>query len=148
MEDEKYVDEGWKESVAREKDLLRKKTEQKQSSQDLSANRPEPPVPQTQKKVKQTQQSTSINFLNYISSLVYQAMVFLGEIPNPITNEMEENLEQAKLMVETLILIREKTSGNLTQEESDLLNASLYELQMKFVEKSQKDSVQSPRQRP
>ncbi|OGX09749.1 MAG: hypothetical protein A2Y05_01070 [Omnitrophica WOR_2 bacterium GWA2_53_43] len=79
--------------------------------------------------------------MNYISGLAYQAMVFLGEIPNPVTNASEKNLEQAKFVIETLILLQEKTKGNLTQKESDVLNTAAYELQMKFVEVSEKETV-------
>src|SRR3989338_8598641 len=132
MENEKYVDEGWKESVAKEKE----RTQVQPGSQ---------PPPSQQASVKQEEpvKPSVINFVNYISSLVYQAMIFLGEVPNPVTEEIEENPEQAKFIVDTLILLREKTKGNLTKQESDLLNGSLYELQMKFVEKSQKSSSRS-----
>ena len=68
-------------------------------------------------------------------------MVFLGEIPNPVTNTSEKNPEQAKFVIETLILLQEKTKGNLTRKESDVLNTAAYELQMKFVEASEKETV-------
>ena len=61
-------------------------------------------------------------------------MVFLGEIPNPMTNKEDVNLPQAKLIIDTLLLLREKTKGNLSKEEENILNGSLYELQLKFVE--------------
>ncbi|MBF0478742.1 MAG: DUF1844 domain-containing protein [Candidatus Omnitrophica bacterium] len=75
-----------------------------------------------------------IDFLNYVLSLGYQAMVFLGEIPNPSTNKEEKNLDQAKLLIDTLVMLKEKTRGNLTEEEANLLENSLAELQMKYVE--------------
>ena len=79
-----------------------------------------------------------LDFFNYIASLGFQAMIFLGEMPNPITNQTEKNLKQAKFLIDTLVLIREKTTGNLNKEEGELLNSSIYELQKRFVEIAQK----------
>lgn len=79
-----------------------------------------------------------LNFFNYIASLGFQTMIFLGEMPNPVTNQIEKNLKQAKFLIDTLIILREKTKGNLTKEEDDLLNGSIYELQLRYVELSKK----------
>ena len=67
-----------------------------------------------------------------------QAMIFLGEIPNPMTNATEKHLDQAKLLIDTLAMLKEKTEGNLNDEENNALNNFLYELQMKYVEIAQK----------
>ena len=75
-----------------------------------------------------------LDFFNYVGSLGFQAMIFLGEVPNPITNKEEKNLKQAKFLIDTLVLIKEKTMGNLTKEEGELINGSIYELQRRFVE--------------
>ncbi len=80
-----------------------------------------------------------LDFFNYVASLGFQAMIFLGEMPNPVTNKEEKNLKQAKFLIDTLALIREKTIGNLTKEEGELLNGSIYELQRRFVEIAQKE---------
>jgi len=80
-----------------------------------------------------------LDFFNYVASLGFQAMIFLGEVPNPMTNQPEKNLKQAKFLIDTLVLIREKTVGNLTKEEGELLNGSVYELQRRFVEIAQKE---------
>ena len=80
-----------------------------------------------------------LDFFNYVASLGFQAMIFLGEMPNPITNQTEKNLKQAKFLIDTLVLIREKTTGNLNKEEAELLNSSIYELQRRFVEIAQKE---------
>ena len=81
-----------------------------------------------------------LDFFNYVASLGFQAMIFLGEMPNPITNQPEKNLKQAKFLIDTLVLIREKTTGNLNKEEAELLNGSIYELQRRFVEIAQKET--------
>jgi hypothetical protein len=80
-----------------------------------------------------------LDFFNYVASLGFQAMIFLGEMPNPLTNQIEKNLKQAKFLIDTLVLIREKTVGNLTKEEGELINGSIFELQRRFVEIAQKE---------
>ena len=77
-----------------------------------------------------------LDFFNYIASLGFQTMIFLGEMPNPITNQVEKNLKQAKFLIDTLVILRDKTKGNLSKEEDDLLNGSIYELQLRFVDLS------------
>ena len=74
-------------------------------------------------------QKPQLDFFNYIASLGFQTMIFLGEMPNPITNQVEKNLKQAKFLIDTLVILRDKTKGNLSKEEDDLLNGSIYELQ-------------------
>ena len=62
------------------------------------------------------------------------AALFLGQIPNPKTGEGEVNLELAKMFIDQLAMIQEKTRGNLTSEESAVLRNALSNLQMAFVE--------------
>ncbi|MFA5087475.1 MAG: DUF1844 domain-containing protein [Candidatus Omnitrophota bacterium] len=132
-EKEKYVDESWKESVEKEKedgpsggpDKLPASVGE-QSEQDLSRGKGPDGSP--------SEESFEINFSNYVASLAFQAMIFLGEIPNPITQKVEKNFKQAKFIIDTLRMMRDKTSGNLDQPEADLLSATLYELQMKYLE--------------
>ena len=113
MDREKSIDESWKNAVGQEK---------KSSTSEAE-------VPD---------QEYEVNFLNYLTSLVVQAMIFLGEVPNPVDGEKTEiNLKQAKLLIDTLLMLREKTKGNLAKEEENFLNMALYELEMKFVEHSQ-----------
>ena len=154
MEREKYVDESWKESAQQEKEKLktvvgsRDQSSKSTAATDLQSSTkedlphtPEPSQNQSHGDPEESSESqeSQISFLNYLSSLAYQAMIFLGEIPNPMTNMPEANLEQAKFIIETLVMLREKTKGNLTKKESDILNTSLYQLQMKYVELYQKE---------
>ena len=128
MEKEKHVDESWKESVETEKKSL--EGDQADPSVESEAQKPAP---------KGQEDDFQLSFINYISSLTFQALIFLGEIPHPGEgNKIESNLVQAKFVIDTLIILRDKTKGNLTQEEDNLLNASIYELQVKYVEHSKK----------
>ena len=62
------------------------------------------------------------------------AALFLGQIPNPKTGEGEVNLELAKMFIDQLAMIQEKTRGNLTNEESTVLRNAISNLQMAYVE--------------
>jgi len=142
MGEEKFIDEDWKESVAREKQQLdnKVKTGSKDKLKEPADSQQKDSSPPDEAE-DNSDQGLDINFINYLSSLVYQAMIFLGEVPHPVTHTIEENHEQAKLMIDTLVILRGKTKGNLNQKESDFLNTSIYELQMKYVEKSQKTNL-------
>ncbi len=122
MTHEKSVDESWKQSAAQEKQKLEKG--EAASPEEQSAGGSDP---------------GELNFINYVTSLALQAMIFLGQIPNPMAdNQVEQNLPQAKFLIDTLVLLRDKTKGNLTKEEDDLLGGSLYELQMLYVQLANK----------
>jgi len=75
------------------------------------------------------------NFTTLISSMAMEALIFLGEIPNPMSKKKEENLDQAKFVIDTISSLKEKTKGNLTAEEANQIDNILYELRTKFVAK-------------
>jgi hypothetical protein len=74
-----------------------------------------------------------IDFPSYVLSYYTQGLVLLGEVPNPYTNKKEEDLEAARHMIDILTMLEEKTQGNLSHEEKQLLESVLYELRMKFM---------------
>jgi len=76
------------------------------------------------------------SFSLFMSSLVTQALISLGEVKNPFSEKSEQNLDQAKFTIDTLEIIREKTKGNLTKDETKLLDTALYDLRMRYIEKS------------
>lgn len=77
----------------------------------------------------------------FISSLTMQAMSALGDIENPVTKKRETNLSHAKFIIDTLVMLQEKTSNNLTKEESEMLEGFLYELRMRFLSKTKGDQT-------
>jgi len=79
-----------------------------------------------------------VTMATFIFSLSSSALVHLGEIPEPETNESRVDLPVAKQIIDTLGMLEEKTKGNLDQDEERLLNAVLYDLRMRFVQKSGK----------
>ena len=75
-----------------------------------------------------------VNFMMFITSLSMQVMMSLGIYPNPVTKKEEKNLGAAKYTIDIIVMIQEKTKGNLTSEESRLIDNILYDLRMKYIE--------------
>ncbi|MDD5679905.1 MAG: DUF1844 domain-containing protein [Candidatus Omnitrophica bacterium] len=76
------------------------------------------------------------DFSLFISSLSMQALILLGEIDSPFTHKKEENLDQAKYVIDTIAMLKDKTNGNLTDDEISVIDNILYELRMKYTAKS------------
>ncbi len=121
---QKKVDESWKSQVEKEKSAPSKGT-----PPPREAGTPSPQRPQ--------ESASSQGFGAFLSSLSMQAMIALGEIPHPMTNAPEEDLEQARYVIDVLGMFQDKTRGNLTPQEEQLLKGLLYELRMKYVAKTQ-----------
>ena len=62
------------------------------------------------------------------------ALQQLGKFVNPITGELERDLHQAKITIDMIAMIQQKTSGNLTKDEKRLLDGVLVDLQMNYVD--------------
>lgn len=73
-------------------------------------------------------------FYSLIFSLYNSAAMSLGKIPNPITNKTESDLDQAHVTIEMLGMLKEKTTGNLSDQEQQFLSAHLSELRLSFAE--------------
>jgi len=83
----------------------------------------------------------SIDFPSYILSYYTQGLVLLGEVPNPYTNNKEEDADGARNTIEILAMLREKTKGNLSPDEENLLETVLYELRMKYMAKTNRIKI-------
>jgi hypothetical protein len=77
-----------------------------------------------------------VSFSTFIFSLSSSALVHLGEIPEPGTQKVHQDLQLAKQIIDTLGMMDEKTRGNLDGNEERLLKSMLYDLRMRFVQKS------------
>ena len=95
------------------------KAQAKEAQKEAQVEQP-PPVPE-------------VTFSAFVYSLSTSALVHLGEIPEPITEKMDKNLPLAKQTIDILGILQEKTKGNLTPEEENLLNSFLYDLRMRYV---------------
>ena len=71
------------------------------------------------------------------------AMVSMGKLKNPATDQVERNLEQAKQSIDILELIRNKTRNNLNEQQARTLDTMLTDLRLNFVDESNKDIIKS-----
>jgi len=78
-----------------------------------------------------------INFPTFIFSLNSSALVNLGVIEDPASNQKAKNLPLAKQTIDILGMMEEKTQGNLSDDEANMLKTMLYELRMLYVKESQ-----------
>lgn len=106
----KKVDESWKDAVEKEAKVE-------------SLGPEDAPGPET-------------NFLFFLSSIGMQALMALGEIADPATGQKSANLPQAQYLIDVIQMLADKTKGNLAPEEDKAIQGLLYELRMKFVQKS------------
>src|SRR5215468_200175 len=97
-------------------------------------------MPEVQKTV-QTGEMTQ-RFIEFVMMHAQNAALFLGQIPNPKTGEAEINLDLARMFIDQLEMIQEKTRSNLTTEEAMVLRNALSNLQMAYVEASGTTQVQ------
>ncbi len=74
-----------------------------------------------------------IEFSDFVMSIATSAIVALGEAPDPESGKRVFDLNAAKQTIEVLNMLKGKTQGNLSQDESRLLDGILYELRLKFV---------------
>ncbi len=77
-----------------------------------------------------------INFSTFIVSLSSSALIHLGIAPDPMTGEKKKELPLAKQTIDMLGMLQDKTRGNLTEEEGQLLESMLYDLRMRYVAES------------
>ncbi len=107
------VDEDWKTQVEREREEVEKKRDD-----EPAAGQPAMP-------------EASMPYL--ISTIGAQVLSSLGQFPDPVLGKPVIRLEYAKLSIDTLALLQEKTKGNLTDEESQMLEQTLHELRMLYM---------------
>ena len=74
-----------------------------------------------------------LDFSTFVISLATSAQVGMGAVPHPETNQAAQNLPAAKQMIDILALLQEKTKGNLTDDESSLLDQVLHNLRVHYV---------------
>ena len=75
-----------------------------------------------------------MDFTGFMTGLLAEGFVSLGVMKNPVTGEARKDLRHAGLVIDTIDMLREKTKGNLSKEESDTLEESLHQLRVMFVQ--------------
>jgi len=109
------IDDDWKREAQAEKERL---AEQEKKSADRTTG--QGPLPQA-------------DFTTLVSSFLTQALVAMGMIEHPQLKR-SVNLDLAKFNVDMLSVLEEKTRGNLTEQEKQMLDQALHQVRMAFVE--------------
>lgn len=125
-----HIDEDWKSQVQAEKERLEKE-KAAQAKPEAGTAAPSATAEQTAPPHQREFPPATLSVL--ITTLATQAMVLLGQIPNPLTGKAEIDLPQAKHFIDSLAMLDEKTAGNRTPDESRLLDNLLHELRMAYV---------------
>lgn len=120
-----FVDEDWKTQVQREKEALAAKP-------DAPAVAPASPA-----EGAGAEEGEASLFLHLMTDIATQALFALGMIAPEGAKQVQVDLGQAKYLVDTLVMLREKTEGHLTELETGELNAAIAELQRIFFVRSQ-----------
>jgi len=116
-----HVDSDWKEEARREKEKLSEASKQADEAQDTGAQAGPGGMPPA-------------NFETLISTLATQALFAMGAIADPRTGQPTQNLPLARHHIDMLGVIEEKTEGNLSEEEKNLLAGTLYELRSRYIQ--------------
>lgn len=80
-----------------------------------------------------------VSFSTLILSVGSSAVVAMGLEKNPLTQKFEKDLDVARLNIDTLVMLKDKTKNNLNDEERQFLDHMISDLQMRFVQ-AQKDN--------
>jgi hypothetical protein len=81
----------------------------------------------------------AITFTAFVMSLATTAAVHFGDVADPVSGTSQANLTAAGQMIDILSMLQDKTKGNLTADESELVASLLYELRMRYIEASQSE---------
>jgi hypothetical protein len=78
----------------------------------------------------------TLRFLDMVGLFGTQAMIALGKLANPATGKADKNMPAARLFIDTLEMLEHKTQGNLSADETKVLQGTLTDLRLMFVEES------------
>ena len=82
-------------------------------------------------------------FLQLVSMFQMAAMQQMGKLVDPVTNEAVRDLKQAKISIDTLDMLKERTRGNLGDAENEFLEKVLFELHMNYVDEQKRPSEET-----
>lgn len=80
----------------------------------------------------------SLDFSTFVFSLGSAALIHMGVTPNPLNNKIERNLVEAKQNIDLLSILKDKTKGNLTEDEDKLMSNLLHSLRLRYTEEQKK----------
>lgn len=86
-----------------------------------------------------------LRFIQYVSILTNAGMQQLGKIMSPVTGQMERSLEAARATIDLLMMLREKTKGNLTAREEKVMANALANLQLNYADEANRAEKEPPK---
>lgn len=123
------IDEDWKSQVQAEKEAANQAPED-ETPADASAESPAGPGAD----FPDDPEMPPASFEMLLTGLATEAMMSLGQIPNPITGEAKVRRNQAKYLIDTIGVLQERTKGNLSPEEAQAIDGLLHQLRMAYVQ--------------
>ena len=130
MSAEKRVDEDWKRraQLEREADIAKAGGPPKPAAAA-------PAVPGAPAAPAAPDNGNKVNplFPSLIESLAQQALMYMGGMRDPMTGQVVQDLQQSQTLIDMLLMVEEKTKGNLAVEEAEMLKQVLDELRTQFV---------------
>jgi hypothetical protein len=78
------------------------------------------------------------HFISLVMMLASAAWQQLGKVPNPVTGKIEKEAANAQITIELLVMLRDKTKGNLTGEEEKLISNTVSDLQLNYADEINK----------
>lgn len=123
MSDEKkiIIDEDWKSQVQAEREAAKhpedKATDRPPGDSPAAADPPMPPA----------------SFEMLVTTLATEVLVAMGQVPHPLTGKAELHRNQAQFLIDTLDVLKQKSKGNLTPQEQELIDSVLHQLRMVFI---------------
>ncbi len=106
-------------------------------AEEAAADTPDEEEPQADAAAEDAGAGIPITFATFVISLGDSAMIHLGAIPHPATGERATDLLAARQTIDILGILEDKTKGNLSEEEQQLMSQLLYALRMQFVQAGQ-----------
>ncbi len=139
VKDRRIFSEESRENEAQDKDQAAEPTPEVEEQASSSAE--ESPATEAQERpsaagAQQEAPLPEINFATFVVSLNASALLHLGAIEDPNTGQTNKNLAMAKQTIDILKLLQEKTEGNLTTDEKNLIKNILYDLRIIYVKES------------
>ncbi|MDR1784394.1 MAG: DUF1844 domain-containing protein [Endomicrobium sp.] len=81
------------------------------------------------------------SFLNLITMLASSVWCYLGKMPSSALNKINVDLQNAKITIDMLLMLRVKTMNNLTEKEKEVLNSTISNLQINYAEEVEKSKL-------
>ena len=105
-------------------------------SGEARPDEPSPPVARESPDDFPTAAFPPVDFHTFVLSLGSSALLHLGELESPEAGAPQKDLALAKHTIDILAMLEEKTKGNLTGDEERLIGQILFDLRMRYVERS------------